>query len=362
MTKKILAVFLAVALLAGLGSVAACAETVYSDWAEISAVYPPQQDAPAADNTEAPADEPDLDADPAGPVDGAASEETEEPSEESEPEEGEPEEDESVEDEPKKEEPEEDKALEDERKEDEPEEGKSEEGEPEEDKALEDEPKEDEPEEGEPEEDESGEDEPDFTPVIEFLALTEEEQESYLAALQEEDPEAYEAFLILLEAYKAAAEEETAEGEPEEDESEEDEPDFAPVIEFLALTEEEQESYLAALQEEDPEAYEAFLILLEAYKAAAEGEEAEETEETEGPTVTIYSDQRDVMEEGEIVTLTSELKGFEQYDELLLVWEVNRGDDAGWIELEDGVNTDTYSFPASAETLSWSWRLNVYYR
>ena len=64
MTKKILAVFLAVALLAGLGSVAACAETVYSDWAEISAVYPPQQDAPAADNTEAPADEPDLDADP----------------------------------------------------------------------------------------------------------------------------------------------------------------------------------------------------------------------------------------------------------------------------------------------------------
>ena len=298
MTKKILAVFLAVALLAGLGSVAACAETVYSDWAEISAVYPPQQDAPAADNTEAPADEPDLDADPAEPVDGAASEETEEPSEESEPEEGEPEEDESVEDEPKKEEPEEDKALEDEPKEDEPEEGKSEEDEPEEDKALEDEPKEDEPEEGEPEEDESGEDEPDFTPVIEFLALTEEEQESYLAALQEEDPEAYEAFLILLEAYKAAA----------------------------------------------------------------EGEEAEETEETEGPTVTIYSDQRDVMEEGEIVTLTSELKGFEQYDELLLVWEVNRGDDAGWIELEDGVNTDTYSFPASAETLSWSWRLNVYYR
>ena len=102
MTKKILAVFLAVALLAGLGSVAACAETVYSDWAEISAVYLPQQDAPAADNTEAPADEPDLDADPAEPVDGAASEETEEPSEESEPEEGEPEEDESVEDEPKK--------------------------------------------------------------------------------------------------------------------------------------------------------------------------------------------------------------------------------------------------------------------
>ena len=61
-----------------------------------------------------------------------------------------------------------------------------------------------------------------------------------------------------------------------------------------------------------------------------------------------------------LVNLVSELKGFEKYDELLLVWEVDRGD--GWVELEESINQQSWSFPATAESLTWNWRLSVYYR
>ncbi len=99
---------------------------------------------------------------------------------------------------------------------------------------------------------------------------------------------------------------------------------------------------------------------MEEYLAAEQPAEEEAEEAEEEPGVTITSDQRDVMEEGEIVTLTSELKGFEKYDELLLIWEVDRGD--GWVELEKSINQQSWSFPATAESLTWNWRLSVYYR
>ncbi len=73
---------------------------------------------------------------------------------------------------------------------------------------------------------------------------------------------------------------------------------------------------------------------------------------------TIFSDRRPVMTEGDIVTLTSRLEGFDGY-ELYFIWEVDKG--SGFEEIPDS-NYPTYSFEATAETLSWGWRLEVLYR
>ena len=83
-------------------------------------------------------------------------------------------------------------------------------------------------------------------------------------------------------------------------------------------------------------------------------------EETPAPNfkVTIFSSRRSVMMPGETVTLTSKLEGFEGY-ETLLQWECDKGN--GYENVE-GANGDSYSFEASVETLSYGWRLTVYYR
>ena len=74
--------------------------------------------------------------------------------------------------------------------------------------------------------------------------------------------------------------------------------------------------------------------------------------------VTIFSSRRSVMTPGETVTLTCKLEGFEGY-ETLLQWECDKGN--GFEDIE-GANGDSYSFEASIETLSYDWRLTVYYR
>ena len=85
-----------------------------------------------------------------------------------------------------------------------------------------------------------------------------------------------------------------------------------------------------------------------------------EPDETPVPNfkVTIFSSRRSVMAPGETVTLTSKLEGFEGY-ETLLQWECDKGN--GFEDIE-GANGDSYSFEASIETLSYDWRLTVYYR
>ena len=74
--------------------------------------------------------------------------------------------------------------------------------------------------------------------------------------------------------------------------------------------------------------------------------------------VTIFTSRRVIMEEGETVSLTSKLEGFEGL-ELMYIWKVDKGN--GFEEVE-GANADTYSFEATAETLSWGWVLTVLYR
>ncbi len=75
-------------------------------------------------------------------------------------------------------------------------------------------------------------------------------------------------------------------------------------------------------------------------------------------TVRISSSARDEMTEGETVVLTSEISGFDGY-EIMYQWSCDKG--SGFQNVE-GANSSTYSFSATKESLSWDWKLDVYYR
>ena len=98
---------------------------------------------------------------------------------------------------------------------------------------------------------------------------------------------------------------------------------------------------LTTLQAEEPE-------------QPAQPEEKKETPKK----VTIFSSRTALMTEGETVYLTSKLEGFEDAEEILYVWKVNKGN--GFEEIP-GANEATYSFAATEETLTWSWHLTVLY-
>ena len=88
-----------------------------------------------------------------------------------------------------------------------------------------------------------------------------------------------------------------------------------------------------------------------------DGAEAPEAEKAQ-PKATIFSSRSAVMEPGETVTLTSRLENADGY-EIRYQWECDRG--AGF-EAVEGANSDTYAFKADTQTLSYNWRLVVYYR
>jgi len=92
---------------------------------------------------------------------------------------------------------------------------------------------------------------------------------------------------------------------------------------------------------------------------SAEGGEAEETAEPAEPelSVSIFSSQGDVVTEGEIIYLTSVLKGFDGLD-VTYQWQVDRDDGKGWVDVE-GATRDRHMFVASKETIKYSWRLLV---
>ena len=74
--------------------------------------------------------------------------------------------------------------------------------------------------------------------------------------------------------------------------------------------------------------------------------------------IEIESSLTDVTAEGEIIVLTSKLTGFDGY-EIRYQWECDKGNG---FQAVDGANDATYEFEASVETLSYDWRLMVYYR
>ena len=75
--------------------------------------------------------------------------------------------------------------------------------------------------------------------------------------------------------------------------------------------------------------------------------------------VTIFTSRRTIMDEGEPVYLTSKLEGFEDCEEILYIWKVDKGN--GFEEVP-GANEPTYTFTATEESLGWAWHLTVLYR
>ena len=56
--------------------------------------------------------------------------------------------------------------------------------------------------------------------------------------------------------------------------------------------------------------------------------------------------------------LSSKLEGFDGY-EVFYQWECDKGE--GFEKVEDA-DQDFYMFNANVDSLSWNWRLTVYYR
>ena len=88
--------------------------------------------------------------------------------------------------------------------------------------------------------------------------------------------------------------------------------------------------------------------------------ELPDQEQTEEMKVTIFSSRRSVMKEGELIHLSSRLEGFDGY-EIKYQWECDKHDGSGFRDIE-GADGSQYSFSVSAESLTWDWRLSVYYR
>ena len=145
------------------------------------------------------------------------------------------------------------------------------------------------------------------------------------------------------------AEEQPTEGTPEEGEPEDEWPDEDP------RGDEEDGEPTAETPAEGTEGENP------ATGTEPQGEEGEVVGETETKaperTVTIRSSQGDVVTEGEIIYLTSKLKGFDGLD-IAYQWQVDRGDGAGWVDVE-GANRSKHMFVADKETITYSWRLIV---
>lgn len=88
-----------------------------------------------------------------------------------------------------------------------------------------------------------------------------------------------------------------------------------------------------------------------------EGTEPESEPEPEHREVKIYSSRKDVVTEGDIIELSSILIGFDDV-EVTYQWQVDRGDGAGWQNVE-GANRWYYKFIANKETILYNWRLIV---
>ncbi|MCR5565733.1 MAG: hypothetical protein K6F61_02690 [Clostridiales bacterium] len=90
------------------------------------------------------------------------------------------------------------------------------------------------------------------------------------------------------------------------------------------------------------------------------GEDAGEVIEEVKPKrqVIITSNQGEVVTEGEVITLRSELIGFDDDEQVTYQWQVDRGEGNGWEDV-DGATRDRHVFIADRTTIRYSWRLIV---
>jgi len=74
--------------------------------------------------------------------------------------------------------------------------------------------------------------------------------------------------------------------------------------------------------------------------------------------VNISTSRRPVMDLGEPIILTSQIENSEYYKNITYQWECDKGN--GFEIVEDATES-TYSYPATLESFSWSWRLIIHY-
>ena len=91
---------------------------------------------------------------------------------------------------------------------------------------------------------------------------------------------------------------------------------------------------------------------------ASDAEPIENDPEVDTPVrrVTLHSTRGSSVECGQVITLSAELEGFSEEDQVLVIWEVNRGE--GWEEAGTGL---TYDYIATEESILWSFRARVLY-
>ena len=155
------------------------------------------------------------------------------------------------------------------------------------------------------------------------------------------DSEMLEQALELQEEQAEDEPEEEDEEDPDEDEPEEDELD-EDELEEDKPKEKKKSSKKKSKSEE------------------AETEQSEEAEDADGPVerkVKIHSSRKDIVIKNEIITLTSELIGFEGVT-VHYQWQVDRGDGEGWVDVE-GATGPTHDFIARPDTILYNWRLSV---
>ena len=194
--------------------------------------------------------------------------------------------------------------------------------------------------------------------------LTEEEQipaepaedEKAEPADEESAEDAEEPQVIVLEG---------SEGEKFEDVDVREEPDGLSAI-FTTLPEGAEVTVIAVegdwvKVEVDGEIGYIYIDDLAAYLDTQKEEDEPETVDPQPPKtekkVTIFSSRRSMMTEGEPVVLTSKLEGFEGC-EIRYTWTCDKHDGHGFQPVP-GANSASYSFPATAESLSWDWQLKV---
>ena len=120
---------------------------------------------------------------------------------------------------------------------------------------------------------------------------------------------------------------------------------YAEDLEAQAETEEQPEE--TTEESEEPE---------ETEETEETVEEADEVIDTSNMKVTIFTSRRKVMKNGAPIILTSKLDGFEGIEQINYQWYCDKGNG---FEPVDGANSDSYTYTANSETLSWSWLLEV---
>ena len=144
----------------------------------------------------------------------------------------------------------------------------------------------------------------------------------------------------------------------------------SPTFRLPAPTLEKAEEILDAQEEanrpEEPEETDEDLPDEDEEPGDEEGiEELEENagEVTTEPTVQkreviIRSSQKDIVTAGDQITLSSELRGFGDDEQVTYQWQVDRGEGNGWEDVE-GATKDKHVFIADRTTIRYSWRLIV---